>query len=78
MSPIAGVAFSGFSFTLAPTGQFATSSQVTGELFAASFTAPTPSTLTVAIGDVGTAFTDATGRVNPNFNNLASGKFHIK
>ncbi|KAJ7166173.1 antifreeze protein [Mycena filopes] len=72
-SPIAATGLTGFSLTVDSTGQFATSSQVTGHLFAASYSAPTPSTLTVAIGDMGTAFTDATGRVNPNFNNLASG-----
>ncbi|KAJ7465710.1 antifreeze protein [Mycena latifolia] len=73
VSPIAAVALTGFSLTLAPTGQFSTSPQVVGELFAASYAVPTPATLTAAIGDMGTAFTDATGRVNPNFNNLASG-----
>ncbi|KAJ7600005.1 antifreeze protein [Mycena floridula] len=73
VSPIAANALTGFSLTLDSTGTFATSSQVTGKLFAASFAAPTPSTLTIAIGDMGTAFTDGTGRVNPNFTNLASG-----
>ncbi|KAJ6611907.1 antifreeze protein [Mycena sp. CBHHK59/15] len=73
VSPIAAGALTGFSLTLDSTGQFSTSSQVVGKLFAASYAAPTPSTLTVAIGDMGTAFTDATGRANPNFSNLASG-----
>ncbi|KAJ7021619.1 antifreeze protein [Mycena alexandri] len=72
-SPIAATGLTGFSLTVDPTGQFSTSAQVVGKLFAASYSAPTPATLTVAIGDMGTAFTDATGRVNPNFNNLASG-----
>ncbi|KAJ6616253.1 antifreeze protein [Mycena sp. CBHHK59/15] len=73
VSPIAATALTGFSLTLDSTGQFATSSQVVGQLFAASYAAPTPSTLTVAIGDMGTAFTDATGRPNPDFTNLANG-----
>ncbi len=77
MSPIAAVALSGFSLTLDSSGQFSTSTQVIGKLYAASYSAPTPSTLTVAIGDMGTAFNDATGRVNPDFINLASGKFHM-
>ncbi|KAJ7160170.1 antifreeze protein [Mycena filopes] len=72
-SPIAATGLTGFSLTVDPTGQFSTSAQVSGHLFAASYSAPTPATLTVAIGDMGTAFTDATGRVNPNFSNLASG-----
>jgi len=73
VSPIAATGLTGFSLTVDSTGQFSTSAQVTGHLFAASYSAPTPSTLTVAIADMGTAFTDATGRVNPNFTNLGSG-----
>ncbi|KAJ6568827.1 antifreeze protein [Mycena capillaripes] len=73
VSPIAATGLTGFSLTVDPSGQFSTSMQVVGKLFAASYSTPTPVALTVAIGDMGTAFTDATGRVNPNFNNLASG-----
>ncbi|KAJ7792667.1 antifreeze protein [Mycena olivaceomarginata] len=73
VSPIAATGLTGFSLTVDSTGQFSTSAQVTGKLFAASYFAPTPSTLTVAIGDMGTAFTDAAGRVNPNFTNLGAG-----
>ncbi|KAJ7503244.1 antifreeze protein [Mycena galericulata] len=73
VSPISATALTGFSLTVASNGESSTSSQVVGQLFAASYSAPTPSTLTTAIGDMGTAFTDANGRVNPEFNNLASG-----
>ncbi|KAJ7063716.1 antifreeze protein [Mycena amicta] len=73
VSPIAATGLTGFSLTVDSTGQFSTSAQVTGKLFAASYAVPTPATLTTAIADMGTAFTDATGRVNPNFSNLASG-----
>ncbi|KAJ7242163.1 antifreeze protein [Mycena haematopus] len=73
VSPVAATGLTGFSLTLDPTGEFSTSAQVTGQLFAASYTVPTPNTLTVAIGDLGTAFTDANGRVSPNFVNLATG-----
>ncbi|KAJ7211641.1 antifreeze protein [Mycena pura] len=73
VSPIAATGLTGFSLTVDSTGQFSTSAQVVGQLFAASYAAPTPSTLTVAIGDMGTAFTDAAGRVNPDFTNLAAG-----
>ncbi|KAJ7779721.1 Ig-like protein, group 2, partial [Mycena metata] len=34
---------------------------------------PIPAQLTIAIGDMSTAFTNATGRVNPDFTNLAAG-----
>ncbi|KAJ7126225.1 antifreeze protein [Mycena epipterygia] len=73
VSPIAANAITGFSLTLDSSGQFATSSQVVGKVLAASFTTPTPATLTVAIGDMGTAFTDANSRPSPNFTNLANG-----
>ncbi|KAJ7678109.1 antifreeze protein [Mycena polygramma] len=73
VSPIAATAMTGFSLTLDSSGQFSTSAQVTGRLYAADYAAPTPANLTTAVGDMGTAYTDATGRVNPDFTNLASG-----
>ncbi|KAF8072060.1 antifreeze protein [Lyophyllum atratum] len=73
VSPVAAIGLTGFSLTLDSTGTFSTSAQVTGHLFAASYSAPTPSMLTVAIGDMQTAFTDATGRVNPGFTDFANG-----
>ncbi|KAJ7039313.1 hypothetical protein C8F04DRAFT_1255017 [Mycena alexandri] len=76
-NPIAATGLTGFSLILDPSGQFATSTQVIGMITAASYATPTPATLTVAIGDMATAFADATGRLNPNFTNLASGRFQI-
>ncbi|KAJ7678173.1 antifreeze protein [Mycena polygramma] len=73
VSPISATGLTGFSLTVDSTNEFSTSPQVAGHLFAASYAAPTPSQLTVAVADMGTAYTDATGRVNPTFNNLASG-----
>ncbi|KAJ6577070.1 antifreeze protein [Mycena vulgaris] len=74
VSPIGGAAMTGFSLIVdLATGQFSTSSQVTGHLYAADYAVPTPSTLSIAIADMGTAFTDATGRTTPDFANLASG-----
>ncbi|KAJ7785258.1 antifreeze protein, partial [Mycena maculata] len=55
VSPIAAIALTGFSLTLASSGESATSSQVTGELFTASYVALTPATLSTAIADMGTA-----------------------
>ncbi|KAJ7494811.1 ice-binding protein, partial [Mycena galericulata] len=72
-SPIAATGLTGFSLTVDSTGEFATSSQVVGEVFAASYSPPTPVTLTTAIADMVTAFNDATGRVDPNFVNLGAG-----
>ncbi|KAJ7503280.1 antifreeze protein [Mycena galericulata] len=73
VSPIAATGLTGFSLTVASNGESSTSSQVTGKVFAASYAPTTPATLTAAVGDMGTAFTDATGRVNPEFLNLAGG-----
>jgi hypothetical protein len=69
-----GAGLTGFSLTVDPSGQFSTSAQVAGKLFTPLYAAPTPATLTVAFSDMHSAFIDATGRVNPNFINLASGE----
>jgi len=52
---------------------FSTSAQVTGKVYAANYTAPTPSNLTTAIGDMKIAFTDAAGRA-PKFTELGAGQ----
>lgn len=56
-------------------GTASSSTQVTGELLAASYESPTPSLLTTAILDMQTAYTDASGRADPDFNNLLGGTF---
>jgi hypothetical protein len=58
---------------MSSTNTYATSPQVTGELFAASFASPTPSMLTTAVSDMQTAYTNASSRSNPGFLNLDSG-----
>lgn len=62
ISPAAASFITGFSLTADATNVFATSSQVTGKVYAADYAVPTPSTLTTAIADMQTAFTDAAGR----------------
>ncbi len=62
VSPIDQTAITGFGLILDATGTFSTSSLVTGKIFAADYTDPTPSKLTTAIGDMETAYTDAAGR----------------
>jgi len=73
VSPVSSTGLTGFSLTLDPSGTFSTSTQVTGKLFAASYTSPTPSQLITAISDMQAAYTNAMGRTNPNFLNLDSG-----
>jgi hypothetical protein len=75
LSPAAATFLTGFSPVLDSSGTFSKSAQVTGELFAASYTSPTPSMLTTAISDLQTAYTDASGRTLPDFLNLGTGKF---
>jgi hypothetical protein len=74
VSPIGAGALTGFSLTLDPSGTFSTSTQVTGQLFAADYTSPTPPQLTTAILDMQAAFSDASGRSNPDYLNLNGGE----
>lgn len=74
VSPEFLTAITGFSETLDATGTFATSALVTGNLFAADMTSPTPSTLTTAVSDMETAYTNAAGRVDPDFTELSAGE----
>lgn len=71
LSPAAETYLTGFSQTGA-TG-YATSPQVTGKLYAADMTSPTPSNLTTAISDMQTAYNFAAGRTKPDTLNLKSG-----
>ena len=55
----------GFGITLDHSGEFSTSNLVTGRLYAADYAIPTPSSMTTAISDMETAYTDAAGRDTP-------------
>jgi len=61
-SPIDRTAITGFAETMDASNTFSTSAQVTGKIYAADYADPTPANLTAAIGDMGTASTDAAGR----------------
>jgi hypothetical protein len=73
VSPIDSTAITGFSLTMDSSGEYATSDQVNGQVFAADYAAPTPSTLTTAIGDMEAAYNDAAGRSNPDVTELGGG-----
>jgi hypothetical protein len=62
ISPAAATFITGFSLTADATNVFATSPQVTGKVYAADYAVPTPSSLTTAVANMQTAFTDAAGR----------------
>jgi hypothetical protein len=72
VSPIDSTAITGFSLTAFSTNVYATSTQVTGRVYAANYAAPTPINLTTAIGDMETAFTDAASRA-PTVTELGAG-----
>lgn len=71
LSPAATSFYTGFALTNA-TG-YATSSQVTGKLYAANMASPTPTNLTTAVNNMQTAYTDAAGRPTPDFLALGTG-----
>jgi hypothetical protein len=73
LSPAAASFITGFSLTLPAASPFSTSAQVTGQVFASDYNTPTPSNLTTAVSDMETAYTDAAGRVTPDFLELATG-----
>jgi hypothetical protein len=72
VSPAAASFITGFSLTADPTQVFSTSIQVTGKVYAADYSAPTPADLTAAVGDMELAFTDAAGRA-PDVTELGAG-----
>jgi len=71
LSPAATSYITGLALTNS-TG-FATSTQVTGKLYAADMAAPTPTNLTTAVNNMITAYNDAAGRVLPDFTELGTG-----
>lgn len=73
-SPIASTAITGFSLVMDSTNTFATSPQVTGKVYAADYTSPTPSMLTTAVSDMQTAYTDAAGRSDPTATEVGAGE----
>jgi hypothetical protein len=72
VSPAAATSITQFSLIADATNVFSTSAQVTGKVFAADDSVPTPSDLTTAIGDMELAFTDAAGRA-PDVTELGAG-----
>jgi hypothetical protein len=71
LSPAATSYITGFALT-DHTG-YATSAQITGNVYAADMADPTPLTLTTAVENMITAYNDAAGRPTPNFLELGTG-----
>ncbi|MFH1195371.1 MAG: ice-binding family protein [bacterium] len=73
VSPVAATYITGFGLIMDPSGVFSTSSLVTGNVYAADYTDPTPTQMTTAVGDMETAYTDAAGRTLPDYTELYAG-----
>lgn len=71
ISPAAASYITGFSLSAPPT-TYATSAQVTGQIFATNYDVPTPANTNTAVLDMGTAYTDAASRT-ADYTELASG-----
>lgn len=72
VSPAVAAAITGLTLIADASNTFATSTQVSGSVYAANYMPPTPGDLTIAVGDMMTAFTDAAGRP-PDFSELGAG-----
>lgn len=59
IGPAAASFVTGLSLSLDSSGLFSTSSLVTGKIYAADYTAPTPTTVSTAVGDMLTAYNNA-------------------
>ncbi len=64
LSPSAGSEITGFSLEYTTGDQFATSAQITGNVYASDYGDPTPSNMTTAKDDLTTAYNDAAGRTS--------------
>jgi hypothetical protein len=73
ISPYAASFITGFGLTMDASNEFSTSSLVTGRVYAADYTPPTPTKMTTAVSDMETAYTDAAGRTNPDHTELGAG-----
>ena len=75
LSPAAATFITGFSMTADASNVFSTSASVVapGKIYASNYAVPSPVNLTSAVLAMQTAYTDAAGRSNPDFTNLASG-----
>ena len=76
ISPAAASMITGFA--LADETAYATSSQISGRVYATDMAEPTPSNLATAIDNMTTAYNDAADRTSPDFAELYSGNISGK
>lgn len=73
VSPILSPAITGFALILDGSGEFSTSAQVTGKIYAPDYMPPTPAKMTAAISAMEAAYTEAAGRTIPDTIDLSGG-----
>ncbi|MDA3926601.1 MAG: ice-binding family protein [Kiritimatiellae bacterium] len=73
VSPILATAITGFSLIMDSSGEFSTSAQVTGRIYAPDYANSTPAKMTAAISDMEAAYTAAAGRTIPDATELMAG-----
>ena len=73
VSPMDQTGITGFGLILDSIGTFSTSSLVTGKIYTADYTPPTPAKMTAAVNDMETAYTEAAGRTLPDYTELYTG-----
>lgn len=73
ISPNGASSMTGFGLIMNSSGTYSTSAKVTGKIYAADYTAPTPSKMTTAINDMMTAYTYAAGVPLPTATELGAG-----
>ena len=72
VSPAAATFITGFDLIADSSNTFSTSSLLTGKIYAADYTSPTPIKMTAAVRDMETAYNDAAGRA-PGVTELGAG-----
>ena len=73
VSPISSTAITGFGLIMDVSNTYSISSLITGKVYAADYTVPTPTKMTTAISDMETAYTNAAGRTLPDYSELYLG-----
>lgn len=76
ISPGVAASITAFNLSIALSGTYSTSTQVTGKVYASDYLNPTPVTLISAIADKLTAYNDAAGRISPDFLNHGAGNLN--
>jgi hypothetical protein len=73
VNPVTSTAITGFGLILDSSNAFATSTLVSGRVYAPDYAVPTPAKMVTAINDLHTAYVDAAGRTLPNATELGAG-----